>query len=366
MYLIEHRLENYKNIKQMVFCPPQEVSVICGENGQGKTNLLESIFLLTGARSFRKGKDSDLIMKDEDFATINSSFFCAEREQEIKLDITEKGRGASLNKGTRTKASALAGVFCCVVFSPEHLELVKGAPDKRRRFLDTALCQISPRYLSELKKYSRLTDQKNSLLKDCRSVAAAHDMIDIFDTSLAESCTLLTDMRRSFVDALRGPAADTYFAVCGGREAIDISYYSTMFGAEKADASLCLEALKNARIADMRAGFCTVGVHRDDLLVSLDREDSRVFSSQGQQRSIVLSLKLAEAEVMERCISKKPVLLLDDVLSELDKSSQDYLIKCLRGRQSIITSCEPDFIEKKTGASVFKIANGALVERNKA
>lgn len=363
MYLTAHKCFQYRNILELEFEPSPAVNVVCGHNGHGKTNLLESVFLLTGARSFRTGKDASLIRRESEQALIESRFYSEGREQTIKLRIGEKGRTASLNKGTESKASSLAGHFCCVVFSPEHLTLVKGAPDTRRKFIDTALCQISPSYLQNLKRYMRLVSQRNSLLKDCGYVSAAYDMLDVYDSQFIEATVVLTEQRRSFTEELLPIARGNYETISGGRETLDFQYSSSLFGKDEADFDEGLRRLADQRSADVKCGFSTLGPHRDDLDIFLDGQDSKIFASQGQQRTAVLSLKLAEAELMELRLGERPVLLLDDVLSELDNRRQDFLIASIEDTQALITCCDPDLIVRRADARVFAMENGALHAR---
>ncbi len=361
MFLVKHSLNGYRNIKALEFEPSPLVNVICGENGQGKTNLLESVFLLTGGKSFRGAKDSSLIGHGSDFSVISADFFSEERLQNIKIKISDKGRTASLNKGTEKKASSLVGRFCSVVFSPEHLSLVKGSPNMRRRFLDTALCQISSSYLASLRSYTRLLDQKNSLLKDSRFISAANEMLDVYDAQFAVAACDITAKRRTFIEELLPLAEKNYEKISNGRERLGFKYISTLFGEGESDTDEALLKTYALRAADLRAGFCTAGPHRDDILISLDGEDSKVFASQGQQRCIVLSLKLAEAELMELKLGERPVLLLDDVLSELDANRQDFLLESITDTQAIITCCAPELILERTDARVFTVNNGQLI-----
>ena len=216
MKLISETVRSFRNIKNAEFYPSTAVTVVCGENGQGKTNLLESIFMLTGAKSFRHVKDRELPDKDGDGrAEIDSVFFAEGRRQEIRLSVGSKGRTASLNRGSEKKASELAGKFCCVVFSPEHLDLVKGTPAERRRFIDTALCQLSAGYLSKLRDYMRLLAQKNALLKDARNISAAYDMLDVYDERLAETAAYITAYRRRFAAEVEEEAREAYSSVSG-------------------------------------------------------------------------------------------------------------------------------------------------------
>lgn len=360
MYLTAHTLGDYRNIESLSFLPDQGVNVVCGDNGQGKTNLLESIFLLTGARSFRSGKDAALIRRGCSFASVRSAFFSEGREQRIHLTVSDKGRRADLNRNGEKKAASLAGHFCCVIFSPEHLELIKGAPENRRRFLDTALCQISPGYLSALKAYTRLLNQRNSLLKDSGYVSAALDLLEVYDEQFVQAAVQLTEMRRAFTAELLVHAGENYGVISNRRETLSFGYVSTLFGEQPAEPETGLCALAQAREADRRSGFSTLGPHRDDLAVTLDGESARLYGSQGQQRSAVLALKLAEAELMHKKLDERPVLLLDDVLSELDPGRQDFLIEKVLHTQAVITCCEPEFVIRRTDAKTFRMSAGRL------
>jgi len=357
--LISENIKGFRNIKGAEFAPSPSVTVICGENGQGKTNLLESIFMLTGAKSFRHVKDRELPDKESDGnCSVNAVFFAEGRRQEIALSIGDKGRTASLNRGSERKASELAGKFCCVVFSPEHLELVKGTPAERRRFMDTALCQLSPGYMAALREYTRLLAQKNALLKDARNIAAAFDMLDIYDERMASAASSIIDYRKRFLSQLSDEAADAYSEVSGGREALGMSYISSA-GDDTDPAAICM-MLNSTRGDDIRNGYSTAGPHRDDIGIMLDGDAARVYGSQGQQRTAVLALKLAEAAIFRRKLGEEPVLLLDDVLSELDGSRQEFLLGRLSGSQAVITCCDPNFIERQTDADVWRMEKGVL------
>ncbi len=359
MKLISETVRSFRNIKNAEFYPSTAVTVVCGENGQGKTNLLESIFMLTGAKSFRHVKDRELPDKDGDGrAEIDSVFFAEGRRQEIRLSVGSKGRTASLNRGSEKKASELAGKFCCVVFSPEHLDLVKGTPAERRRFIDTALCQLSAGYLSKLRDYMRLLAQKNALLKDARNISAAYDMLDVYDERLAETAAYITAYRRRFAAEVEEEAREAYSSVSGNREVFGINYLSTTGNDD--ELSEISRMISSARGDDIRLGYSTVGPHRDDLELLLDGDPARVYGSQGQQRTAVLALKLAEAGLFRKKLGEEPVLLLDDVLSELDGSRQEFLLRRLGGSQAVITCCDPNFIERETDADVWRMDSGML------
>lgn len=360
MKILRESLQGFRNISNAQFDPSPYVNVICGENGQGKTNLIESIFLLTGAKSFRHVKDREMIGRDSPgFSVIESDFHAQDRQQHIRMTVSDKGRYASLNKAAERKASDLAGTLCCVVFSPDHLELVKGTPAQRRRFLDTALCQLSPRYFNDLKNYSRTLLQKNTLLKEARSISAAFEMLDVYDEALADAAYGITQARINFCRKLNEISGEVYSSVSGGREKMSLSYSAAAYDGDEGRDSY-LYAFRKARNDDLKAGYSTVGPHRDDVDICLDGENARVFASQGQQRTAVLSLKLGEAALFKEKLGEDPILLLDDVLSELDGSRQEFLLRSLGGSQAVITCCDPNFIERNTEASVFRMTAGRL------
>jgi len=362
MTLLSHAAVNYRNLADVRFSPDPGVNVISGLNGQGKTNLLESIYLLTGARSFRGAADAALIRKGAEFSLLDSRFLKEGREQTIRLRITGEGRKAGLN-GVQEKGAALSGVFCCVVFSPEHLTLVKGPPEGRRRFIDAALSQISPSYLRNLRTYARLIAQRNALLRECAQVGGALDILDVLDAQFLELARSVTNMRRRYCLRLSEFAKTHYMDLSDAREELSVSYLSTLFDGtlpeeqQTQQARLLVDA---SRAQEIRAGYTLLGPHRDDLKMELDGADAKLFASQGQQRCAVLSLKLAEAALLRESHGEQPVLLLDDVLSELDASRQDYLIDSVRSSQSVITSCAPELIAGRAEARIFTVRDGNL------
>lgn len=362
MYLINHKIINFRNISDLLFTPERGVNVVYGQNGQGKTNLLESIYLLTGAKSFRARKDNEIIMYGKEKSIVNSLFYLEKREQTIKLIISDRGRSAERNKGGEKKASGLTGVFCCVLFSTESILLIKGGPQQRRNFIDFALCQISPKYLLELKKYYKILNQKNSLLKEINKIPDAYEILDIYDSQLVETARVVTTMRLSFSKSLLPLAESDYLTISGEKEKLNFFYHSTIWE-EDEDLSFSqgLDKITKIREADIRAGFTTAGPHRDDLLITINDKDARIFSSQGQQRSTVIALKLAEASIIERAFGEKPLLLLDDILSELDSERQDYLLERLSDNQTIITGCDPALVSGRIDASIFEMKNGNIL-----
>ena len=360
MILKEHKVTDYRNIAQASFVPGPSLTVICGKNGQGKTNLLESIWLLSGAKSFRGSKDGDLVRRGAQFALIESA--CLDEQGESQsfriavggAEAPKKGRWAKLNGVDMGRATNLAGNFYAVVFAPGHLSLVKGSPEERRRFLDAALCQLYPRYIELYRRYAQALRQKNALLKDARRFAGLDELLDSFDEELARTGAELCRFRERYLAGLFPLAERNYAGISDESE-------SCLFGYEPcADSAEGLyDLMAAARAADIRAGFATCGPHREDIRITIGGEDARAFGSQGQQRSAVLSLKLAEAAMVEQVTGTGPAILLDDVLSELDAARQAFLLGRIEGRQVFITSCDAALFDQKEG-SVFKMDAGVL------
>lgn len=342
--------ENYRNLHRGGISPCETVNVICGENAQGKTNLLEALWLFTGGRSFRGARDAELVTRSEERAALKLGFSSQEREQEAEIRIAGGHRSALLNGIPKKSCSALIGVFCAVIFSPEHISLIGGAPALRRNFLDAALCQEKPGYAGVLAGYNRTLYQRNALLKDIPRHSELLGTLDVWDAKLVSVGEKVTKMRLDYLDRLRGPAAEFYSGICAGREELSLQYVNS--------AENLGEALASSRRADVENGYTGVGPHRDDLSVLIDSQSARMYGSQGQKRSAVLALKLAEARLLARSAGENPAVFLDDVLSELDSGRQEYLLNHLGEYQVFLTCCEPGAARQLKCGRVFRMENG--------
>lgn len=358
------KLENYRNIKNcdLSFC--EGINVITGENGQGKTNLIEAIWLLTGAKSFRGSKDRDIVNRDlegaERFARIVSVMEQEDYENKIEILVADtdskKGRFARFNDGQPKRAVSLAGQFYCVVFCPQHLTLVSGSPSLRRKFVDGALCQIYPNYIKVFKTFEKYLEQKNSLLKNQNRYyfEEFNETLDIYNRHLAALGYEIYLKRKEYIDLMREKAKEYYRQISGGRESIDFEYLS--FGTQAEDF---YSGLVDSIEQDKRAGFSTCGVQREDIEITIDGTSAKDFASQGQQRSIVLAMKLAESDILQQICEVKPVILLDDVLSELDFGRQEYLLNNIEGKQVFISSCDENRINL-SGSRKYFVKNGSV------
>lgn len=353
---------NFRNLLPDELVPHEGMNVIYGQNAQGKTNLLEAIWLFTGGRSFRGSRDVELIAFGQELAQLELDFFSEEREQNAVLSIRGKKRSAIINGVDTGGVMDLVGKVRAVIFSPEHLSLVKEGPAMRRAFLDGAICQWKPVYAKLLFQYNRILQQRNALLKDIPRHAELLDTLDIWDEKLAQKGGALMLERTRYVQELTVPAGRVYDGISQGRETFSLRYRSLFSGEGDAAtyAAAFQEALGSSRREDLSAGFTTVGPHRDDLEIFVNELDARAFASQGQQRSCVLALKLAEAELLEHLAGEPPVVLLDDVMSELDAGRQDYLLYQLGGRQVFMTCCELEAVARFSGGGRFQMEQGRL------
>lgn len=356
-------LNNFRNISALRLEANEGVNVIYGENAQGKTNILEGIWLFTGCKSFRGAKDSDLIRFGEDFSKINLSFSDNTREKRTDIIIGNKKKSISLNDVPLKSSAELIGSFYAVIFSPSHLSLIKDGPSERRRFIDTALCQLKPSYAESLARFRHTLQQRNALLKDIYLNSQLYDLLDTLDIQLAEYSARVIGERLKYIDILSRYSGEIYRGISENREKISVKYSKTDIDKEISLGDLReieLQNLKNARKEDVINKITTVGPHRDDLEILINNVSARSFGSQGQQRSCALALKLGESEIIKNVTGETPVALLDDVMSELDEKRQDYVLNHINDRQVFLTCCDPSQVLRLCGGKSFLIKGGEV------
>lgn len=364
MRFLEINIENFRNIQSLCFSPHERMNVIHGENAQGKTNLIEALWILGGMRSFRGGRESDFIRFGENFCHLEAKFWAEERQQEVRLWMGEQ-KGVFLNGIRQPSVGSLCGKMPMVVFSPAHLSLVRDGPSERRHFIDEAIGQLYPSYGGNLSYYAKALSQRGALLRDALYHPELIDLLEVWDQNLAKAGAQILKLRSRYVSMIGKKAAAVYEGIAGARERLDIAYLSSVPGVD-VDMDLSelrkvfLEALQNTRQEDMKQGVTTVGIHRDDLLITLDGKNARQYGSQGQQRSCVLALKLAECGILEENIHEPPVVLLDDVMSELDRGRRGYLLNRIENWQVFITCCEEDVLPQLEIGNSFFIQGGML------
>lgn len=369
MYITDFKADGFRNLHDVDIEFDPGLNVLCGRNAQGKTNVLEGIWLCTGERSFRGAKDKDLIFSGGSRMSISLGFEDNRRTQSVKYAFSRsemRSKKLTLNGVPLNTPSDLFGKLRCVIFTPEDLELSKGSPDVRRIFCDRSVSQLKISYRSVTDKYRRILEQRNLQLKLIASGRADDTMLDVWDTQLAQMGAYITLLRYNYCKKLKKTAAALYEEISQGREELGIVYHSTVYsqleGRTDYKSDLFeeyFEKLTRSRNDDVRAGFTIHGVHRDDVICSINGMPAKDYASQGQHRSIALIMKLSQAYILGDEMCDPPCILLDDVLSELDGARQNFVLNKIRGMQVLITCCDDDLIRSKAG-SVFYVENGSV------
>ena len=337
MYIKEIELKNFRNYDDLHLCFDKHVNFIIGNNAQGKTNLLEGIFMSSIGKSFRTSKDSEMIEFNKDFFKIKVNaqreYFQTEIEIVLKKD---QGNFITVDGVNINKTSDLLEKIYIVIFSPEDLKIVKDDPEKRRKFIDRELCLIKPSYYDSLGNYKKVLIQRNSYLKE---KTVDNSVLDIWDMQLAKYGAKIISMRDDFIKKINILSSRIHSSITQGKENLIVEYDPNVKPSEKTEKNLYNE-LKNSVENDLRLRTTTKGPHRDDMQFFIDGINVRNFGSQGQQRTAALSLKLAELDLIKEETGENAILLLDDVMSELDSGRQEFLVKTLKDVQLFITSTE--------------------------
>lgn len=360
MYITTLELKNYRNYGQLSLSLDEGTNIFYGDNAQGKTNILESAYLCSTTKSHRGSKDKEIIRFGEEEAHIRMKVVKKGVTHKIDMHLKKnRTKGIAIDGVPIRKASELLGVLNIVFFSPEDLNIIKNGPVERRRFLDSEICQLSRLYLTQLMNYNKIIMQRNKLLKELSFSSQLLDTLDVWDLQLARCGRNVIRERFHFVERLNGILRNIHSSLTGGREEILLVYEPNV--SEEAFE----ETLARNRERDLHFRQSTVGPHRDDFSVQVNGIDIRTFGSQGQQRTAALSLKLAEISLVEQEIRDTPVLLLDDVLSELDSSRQNYLLQSIHNIQTLVTCTGlDDFIANRfTLDRIFQVDNGKVTQK---
>jgi len=363
-------IDGYKNLRGINLTLDPRLNVFCGENAQGKTNIIEAIWLSSGCKSFRGTKEKDFVNLTGEIAKINISFENNFREQEISVAMARaniKEKNITLNGVPIKILTKLFGNLKCVIFTPEDLELSKGSPDNRRSYLDLCISQIKNGYKDVVNKYDYLILQRNTLLKNISQGFSKENELEVWDEQIARIGSYISALRFNYTKKLNIFSKNLYEKLSSGKEVLELSYNSTVFkkldcrtdfNGEMACEYLC-HLKKNLR-DDIRTGCTQIGIHRDDLITKINGLYSRDYGSQGQQRSIALVLKLSQAYILLEETKDAPVVLLDDVLSELDSKRQNFILSAIENMQVIITCCNSEIVKTKDNGKLFIVKNGAI------
>lgn len=342
-------LVNFRNIKEasVSFC--DGTNVLFGDNAEGKTNLLEALYYASIGKSFRGQHTSELIRFGEKQATISFDYFAKGRDQNLSFALAGHHKGVMKNKVKIGRVSEIVGHFRAVLFCPEHLSLIKDGPAERRQFLDIAISAAQPLYLASLQRYNHILKQRNALIKSWqREENAFSETVDIWSEQLASEGAKIAFYRQQYLDKCKDHVKDCFRDMTNEREIPSLSYEGPCgkgydgYEDEKRTKDILFHKLTENKEREIYAGATLYGTHKDDVEVLLNQKSARGFCSQGQQRSLALSLKIAEGELCYADTGEYPVFLFDDVLSELDRGRREYLLSHIKGKQVIMTTCEKE------------------------
>lgn len=360
-------LSGFRNYEDFSAQFSPEMNIICGENAQGKTNLIESIAFLSGAKSHRTRSDKELVRFGQDTGAIHADILSRGREFHMDIALSKRGRRSLLVNDVKIRrAGELSSFLRTVLFCPEDLSLVRSGAQERRRFLDASISQLRPKYAEALQQYNRLLEHKTRILRDWPDNPALLDVLEEFNDGMARTGALVLHYRAHFLRRLSKSAAEIQTDFSGGREHLEIRYETvkTVTDPYVAPAKLypqLLEHQQSHRQAELSSRLCLSGPHKDDFLCSINGKSARQFASQGQTRTLALALKLAERTLHQEDTGQWPVLLLDDVLSELDAKRQDFVLERIAGGQVFLTGCDvPPFA--RSDSRILYIQQGALCE----
>lgn len=341
MYVEKLRLVDFRNYQQGMLEFSKGINVLYGPNAIGKTNILEAIYLLSTARSHRLASNAEMIRFGQDFARIDASFYSGERAYKGEIILfPNKKKTIRINKVPVQKASDMMGYLKTVLFCPEDLRLVKGSPKDRRRMMDLGICQLKQKYFHALVEYSKVLQQRNKLLKENPD----SEMLWVWDEKLVQSGTDVIWYRSSYLERLSEACNTINREICG--EELSVAYNCGVAALDYTDKAQIAEAftqqLKKHAEREKKFRLSLIGPHRDDFTIYVQQKEARLYASQGQQRTAALSLKMAELEMVKEICGESPVLLLDDVLSELDNKRQSYILEKIRDIQVIITCTDAE------------------------
>ena len=354
MYIKKISLQNYRNYNKQEINFNENINIIYGDNAQGKTNILESIFLCGFGKSFRTSKDKELIKFNESQAMVELEYQKKDRDGKIKIEISNR-KQISINGIKIKKLSELLGNINIVIFTPEDINILKDGPANRRRFLDMMIGQLRPNYVHNLNLYLKTLEQRNNYLRQIKEENKSQEMLEIWDEKLAEYGEIVYKYRANYVKKIIEKINSIHKKITDEKEELKIEYVSNCEEKEQ-----YLNLLKERRKLDIIKGFTTKGVHRDDFVIYINGKEVNIYGSQGQNRTVILSLKLSELQVVRDEIGEEPILLLDDFMSELDEKRRKNFLENIKDTQVIITGTEKIEISK-LNYNLYNIKKGEIV-----
>ena len=355
MWIKKIKIKNFRNYKEEEINLEKNINIFYGENAQGKTNIIEAIFLCSLGKSFRAKKDFEMIKLNEKNAIIEIEYEKSDRDGKIKIELENK-KNIYLNGIKIKKLSELLGNLNIVIFTPDDINILKGGPENRRKFLNIMISQLRPNYMHILNLYLKTIDQRNKYLKQIKEENKDEKLLEIWDEKLAEYAIKIYEYRKEFINKIIEKIKIIHNKITNGKEEIELEYITECKHKEE-----YLKLLKERRKLDIIKGFTTKGIHRDDFMIYINKKEINIYGSQGQNRTAMLSLKLAELQVIYDEIGEYPILLLDDFMSELDKIRRKNFLENIEDTQVIITGTEKLDIENLKYLE-YNVSNGKVIK----
>lgn len=350
MYIEKIKLSNFRNYIEQEIELDKNINIFYGNNAQGKTNIIEAIYLSAIGKSCRTSKDKELININKSFAIDEIKYSKRDRDGTIKVEISDK-KQISVNGIKAKKMSEVLGNINIVLFTPDDIDIFKEGPSRRRKILDVMISQLRPNYLYNLNMYNKVLEQRNNYLKQIKFENKKEEMLEIWEEKLADYAEIIYNYRKEFVIKIKEKIVEIHKKITDNKEIIKIEYVSNFSTKEE-----FVKILKANRRIDIIKGFTGKGVHRDDLKLYINNEEIEIYGSQGQRRSTILSIKLSELEIIKEEIEEEPILLLDDFMSELDKERREKFLEDVKDTQIIIT-CTDKLELKNKNKKIFYVEN---------
>ncbi len=368
LYIKRVNLKSFRNYQALEIELGEGVNIFYGQNAQGKTNIIESIYMASTGKSHRTQKDSELIMWNCENSKIKIHYQKENDEKAVEIYLNKNlKKQIKLNGVKISKIGELIGNLNTVIFSPDHMKIIKEGPVERRRFMDIILSQVKPGYYYNLVQYLKVLEQRNNLLNEARKNGSLLKTIDIWNEQLADFGTKIIMTRHHFVEKICVMAAETHERISNGKERLELKYKASIDYENCSENEIkkhFIDELEKSISIDLKRGATHKGPHRDEIMFYINDTEVKTYSSQGQQRTALLSLKISELKYMENETGEMPVLLLDDVFSELDTERQKYLVDFIKNIQTIITCTDVEYLEKLKleGSKVYKVVDGAVIK----
>ena len=364
-------IKGFRNLSETEIIPDPKYNIISGLNAQGKTNLIEALWIMSGCKSFRSSREKDYIAFSGNKTTVEINILDNIREHKIRTEFSRGDnnvKSITLNGVKQKGSKSLFDVFQCIAFTPDDVDIIKGSPEKRRNFIDMASSQLNPASVTHLNRHNRLLNQRNALLKEIMNGKANPDILATIDRQTAEEGAYISHMRYDYVKKINHICGDLYRTLSGGNENLELEYKSNVYKPEDLENHVNPETygiyfrkLQETSGYDIKTGSTHTGVNRDEILIKINGLNAREYASQGQMKSTALIMKLAQAEIFTEKSDDAPVIFLDDVMGELDENRQKFVFDMIKNMQVFITTCNESALLPEIKGKIFRVHNGKLI-----